>query len=77
MRIRVFPPMFIEAKGLDEEGYIEVPDGISLKKLMKIIKVPVTLAPLLMCSVNYRKVKVKEELREGDVVTFINIVSGG
>lgn len=77
MRIRVFPPMFIEPKGLDENGYIDVEEGMTLKKLMKKIKVPIPLAPLLLCSINYKKASLKEILQDGDVVTFINIVSGG
>ncbi|WP_105616173.1 MoaD/ThiS family protein [Vallitalea okinawensis] len=77
MRVKVYAPMFIKTVNIDDDGYVELKDGSRVKELLRRIKIPVPLSPLLMCSVNYKPAKVSTPLEDGDIITFINIVSGG
>ncbi|WP_432667165.1 MoaD/ThiS family protein [Wukongibacter baidiensis] len=77
MRVKVYAPMFIKTINIDDDGYVELNEGSRVKDLLRKIKIPLPLSPILMCSVNYKRAKVSTPLKDGDIITFINIISGG
>lgn len=77
MRVKVYAPMFIKTVNIDDDGFVELKEGSKVKDLLRNIKIPLPLSPFLMCSVNYKRAKVSAPLKDGDIITFINIVSGG
>lgn len=77
MRIRVYAPAILDHSLLDHEGYLQAEDGVTLKKIYGLLKVPLLLRPILYCTVNYDRVKMNTRLKDGDVISFIAPVSGG
>lgn len=77
MNIKVYPPPFIKADAIDENGYIYLNNGKTLMDLYKKLKIPVFLSNIVYCTVNYRKEKLSIELKDGDIVSFITFISGG
>ncbi len=77
MRIRVYPPPFGDYGAIDEDGYVELPEGASLNELMKRLKLPFRRGFVLFCMVNHEKASLSHILKEGDEVSFFALVSGG
>jgi molybdopterin converting factor small subunit len=77
MKVRVFAPVFGDDACLDEDGFLELPEGARLDDVFRALKVPFPLKRLPLCLVNYQKAKPSDALAEGDVVSFFSIVSGG
>ena len=77
MRIKIFPPHGCERSALDERGWMELPEGATVKDVLKLIRCSPVKAKLLLVSVNGERASLERELREGDVVGFFFPVSGG
>jgi len=79
MRVRVYLPPYIKSDNnkLDRDGYIELEDGTTLRELFKILKVPLPFGMVHVCRVNYEKATLNRELKEGDIVSFFAMISGG
>lgn len=79
MRVRVYLPPYIKSDNnkLDRDGYIELEDGTTLRELFKILKVPLPFGMVHLCRVNYEKATLNRELKEGDIVSFFAMISGG
>lgn len=77
MRVKVIPPVGCDRSALDERSWAELPEGSTVGDVLKIIKCSPVKARLLLVSVNGERAKMSRELREGDVVGFFSLVSGG
>ncbi len=79
MRVSVYLPPYIKSDNnkLDRDGYIELEDGTTLRELFKILKVPLPFGMVHLCRVNYEKATLNRELKEGDIVSFFAMISGG
>ena len=79
MRVRVYLPPYINSdhSKLDQDGYIELEEGTTLKELFKVLKVPLPFGMVHLCRVNYEKASLDRELKDGDIVSFFAIISGG
>jgi molybdopterin converting factor small subunit len=77
IKVKVYAPAIIDHSKLDSNSYLILEDGTSLRKLYRLIKVPLWLQPILFCTVNYDRVKMNTILQDGDVVSFIAPISGG
>ncbi|MGM0652400.1 MAG: MoaD/ThiS family protein [Bacillota bacterium] len=79
MRVRVYLPPFIKSDDskLDQDGYIELEEGTTMRELFKILKVPLPYGMVHLCRVNYEKASLSRELKDGDTVSFFAIISGG
>lgn len=75
MRIKVIAPF--EIPGLDKEGALEAPSGITVRALTRRFGLAAAYAWLLPVSVNGQVVEKSYVLEEGDVVVFIFPISGG
>ena len=77
MRVKVFPPLGCDRSALDERSWAELPEGSTVGDVLRIIKCSPLKAKLLLVSVNGERARVGRVLRDGDVVGFFSLVSGG
>jgi molybdopterin converting factor small subunit len=77
MRIRVYAPRFADHSGIDDDGFVTLPDGATLNDLLKTLRVPLRFAAVLFCLVNYEKAPLSRVLQDGDTVGFLALISGG
>ena len=77
MKVKVYAPVFLNLKSIDSDGYVTLDEGATVNTLYKKLRIPLIIRPLMFCSVNYKQVKLKTKLKEGDIVSFLSFVSGG
>jgi molybdopterin converting factor small subunit len=77
MRIRVYAPPFADLSCIDEEGFMELPDGATLNDLFKTLHLPLRHGMVAFSMVNYEKSKLSRLLAEGDTVSFVSLLAGG
>ena len=77
MRVKVIPPAGADRSALDERSWAEMPEGSTVRDALKLIKCSPAKARLLLVSVNGERTKLSRELKEGDVVGFFSLASGG
>jgi molybdopterin converting factor small subunit len=77
MKVKVYAPLFGDTSKLDDNGFLELPDGAVLRDVFKLLKIPFMLRNSMVCMVNYEPCKASRELVDGDTVSFIGFVSGG
>ena len=77
MKVKIFPPRGCDRSALDERSWADLHEGSTVGDVLKIIKCSPIKAKLLLVSVNGEHVRFDHVLREGDVVGFFSLVSGG
>lgn len=77
MRVKVFPPRGCDRSALDERSWMDLPEGSTVGDVLKIIKCSPVRAKILLVSVNGEHSKLSRDLKDGDVVGFFSLVSGG
>lgn len=77
MKVKVFPPGGCDRSALDERSWVELPEGSTLGDVLKLIKCSPVKARLLKVSVNGERAALGTKLRDGDVVGFFSLVTGG
>ena len=77
MKVKVIPPMGCDRSSLDERSWIELPEGSTVRDVLRIIKCNPLKAKLLLVSVNGERAELRRVLHDGDVVGFFALVSGG
>lgn len=77
MKVQVFPPPFANLRELDEDGMLNLKPGSNLFTVYRRLKIPLVLQPLVVCNVNYERVKMNTQLKDGDIVSFILPLAGG
>jgi len=77
MRIKVFPPHGCDRSALDERSWMELPEGATVRDVLKLIRCSPVKAKLLLVSVNGERSGLDRVLHDGDVVGFFFPVSGG
>lgn len=77
MKVKVFPPRGCDRNALDERSWMELPEGSTVGDVLRIIKCSPVKAKLLLVSVNGEHSRLSRELKDGDVVGFFSLVSGG
>lgn len=77
MKVQVYPPPFANLAELDENGVLDLKPGARLFTVYRRLKIPLVLQPLVICNVNYERVKLNTQLKEGDVISFILPLAGG
>ena len=73
----MFPPLGCDRSALDERSWIELPEGSTVGDVLRIIKCSPLKAKLLLVSVNGERAKFRHVLKDGDVVGFFSLVTGG
>lgn len=77
IRVKVYAPSWCNMAALDERGWMELPDGSTLADAIRVIHMPGAVARLLRASVNSEAVPLNTALKDGDVVGFFALMSGG
>jgi molybdopterin converting factor small subunit len=77
MRIRVYAPPFADHTRIDDDGFVEVPEGKSLDFLLKYLRIPFRHGAVLFLMVNYERAKLSRKLVDGDTVSFLSLLAGG
>ncbi len=77
MRVQVYPPPFARLTELDEDGMMPLPQGARLFTVYRRLQIPLLLQPLLVCQVNYQRVKLNTQLKDGDIISFMLPLTGG
>lgn len=77
MRIRVYAPAYSDHGAIDENGFMDVPEGSTLSDIYRKLKIRPLLRPLVLCAVNYKVERPSFRLSDGDVVSFISFLIGG
>lgn len=77
MKVKIFPPRGCDRSALDERSWADLPEGSTVGDVLRIIKCSPVRAKLLLVSVNGEHVKPGHVLKDGDVVGFFTLVSGG
>jgi molybdopterin converting factor small subunit len=77
MRVKIFPPRGCDRSALDERSWADLPEGSTVGDVLMTIKCSPLKAKLLLVSVNGERSKLDRVLKDGDVVGFFSLVSGG
>jgi len=77
MRVKVIPPMGCDRSRLDERSWMEIPEGSTVHDVLRIIRCNPVRAKLLFVSVNGERTELRRVLKDGDVIGFFSLVSGG
>jgi hypothetical protein len=78
MKVRVFPPpLFCDASVVDEDNFMDLPEGATLIDVYKGLKIPIVMRKILICTVNYKKEKMNKKLCDQDVINFFRLSTGG
>ncbi|MEN6595452.1 MAG: MoaD/ThiS family protein [Clostridiaceae bacterium] len=77
IRVKMLPPPGCDRSKIDERGWMQLPDGATLKDALKSVKCSGAIAKLLLASVNGERVPFSTELKDGDVVGFFMLCMGG
>ena len=77
MKVKIFPPRGCDRSALDERSWADIPEGSTVGDVLRLIKCSPVRAKLLLVSVNGEHVTTGHVLKEGDVVGFFTLVSGG
>ena len=77
MRIEFHGPSLCDFSKFDRDGTIEVPDGITLKQFLKIVKLPVWWRKMFPLLLNYEKMPLDTVLKDGDIVSSFTPLGGG
>lgn len=77
MRIRVYAPSFSDQAAIDDQGFMELPEGSGLAEVYRRLRINPLLRRVVLCTVNYEFPRPGLVLREGDTVSFLSFVNGG
>lgn len=77
IRVKILPPPGCDRSQIDERGWMELPAGATLNDALKRVKCSALQAKLLLASVNGERVPFATELKDGDVVGFFMLCTGG
>jgi sulfur carrier protein ThiS len=77
IRVKIIPPPGSDRSKLDERGWVELPDGATLKDALRVVRCSPAIAKLLLASVNGERVPLSTRLSNGDVVGFFLLCTGG
>lgn len=77
MKIKVYPPPFIKADALDQDNFIDIDEGGTVRQVYQKLRIPLFLSPYIYCTVNYKKATLDTSLKKGDIVSYISFISGG
>lgn len=77
IRVKIMPPPWCSHSQIDERGWMELPDSATLNDALKKVKCSALQAKFLLVSVNGERVPFSTGLKDGDVVGFFLLCTGG
>lgn len=76
-KIKIYALPMCSFEHIDDDGYMIVEEGGTLRDVYKMIKLPMPLRYMGLCRVNYEKPKLSQVINDGDIISFLYPVSGG
>lgn len=77
VRIEIYAPSVCDFTHIEKGGYMQLEDNISLKEVLKIIKLPILWRKFSYITVNSDKVSSDYIMKDGDVLSIFMPVVGG
>jgi len=77
MKVKVYTGPLCEGAALDEDGFIELPEGATVADALKKVNCPLPVKMLGLYSVNYQRATLNTKLKEGDVISILAPIVGG
>ena len=77
IKVRIYAPGFINHDAIDQNGFIELDENVSVKQLFRKMKVSPIARMFVISFVNYEPAKMDAKLKDGDVVSLMFPISGG
>ena len=77
MKVKILPPHGSDRSMLDERSWADLPEGTTVRDILRLIHCSPLKAKVLLISVNGVRSPLDRELREGDVVVFLFPIFGG
>lgn len=77
IRVRVLGTNIKRLDALDEDGYIDVKEGMTVKQLLTMLQVNPLVRWGKLYVVNYEKVDGQYVLKDDDVISLIIPIAGG
>ena len=78
MRIEFHGPPMCDFSQFRKDGTVEVPDGMTLKKFLKFVKLPTIWRKVFPLLLNYDEVTdINVVLKDGDIVSAFTPLGGG
>ena len=77
MRIKVFTPLGLADGRLDDRGWMELPEGATLGDALRELRIPRLIAKAFMVRLNSEQRPLDTKLRDGDMIGFFSLISGG
>ncbi len=77
MKVKIYASGFCSFEHVDEDGFMNLPEGASLNDVYKKLRVPFLFRKVLFASVNYEHVRLNTKLKDGDIVSLLAPLAGG
>ncbi len=77
MRVKVFTPLGLAAGKLDERGWLELPEGTTLGGALRELRIPCLVSKAFMVRLNSEEKPMDTVLKDGDMIGFFSLISGG
>ena len=77
MKVKVYAPSFCDHSSLDDANMMELPENSTVRDVYRKLRIPLIYRPIIACAVNHKVEKRSKKLQDGDVVSFLSIMSGG
>lgn len=77
MKVKIFPPLGMKLRGVDERGWLELDEGATLAEALKKAGVPRLTAKVFMVRLNSEPQTMSTVLKDGDVIGFFALLCGG
>jgi len=77
MKIELYAPAMCDFSRVDENGYLDIPEGTTFGESLKIIKLPFVWRKIFPCLLNYEKAPLSTILKDGDTISIFTPIAGG
>ena len=77
VKVMVRAPYIFIPKGIDENGFLEIPAESTVSHVLRKMRMPKIIARMLLVSVNGQLVKGNAILNDGDTIGFFSGLIGG
>ncbi len=77
MNVKVYASGYCNLEHIDDDGFMNLPEGASLNDVYKRLGIPLLFRKVLFASVNYEHAKLGTRLKDGDTVSLVAPMAGG
>lgn len=77
IRVKIYAPPWCDDSRLDDKSWVELSEGSTLADAVRLIRMPTLLAKVFHASINGEAKPLNTVLRDGDVIGFFSLITGG